>query len=156
MAIKIESAKIKLNGKEYTFLKPTAVEVIELQDSCLTTDGTDVLKYANGLLKWISKDLSIQEFVQYNKKEVELTNGETLILPEMKYEEWFSSISKYTSFSRVNYAKEALKSLGVEGNIDLSNYSYDDISGLGLAYIELYDDSELKKVIEQIEDCCFR
>ena len=156
MAVKIESAKIKLNGKEYTFLKPTAVEIIELQDSCLTTDGTNLLSYANGLLKWVSNDLSIQDFVKYNKKEVKLTNGEVLILPEIKYEDWFNSISKYPTFSRVNYAKEALKSLGVEGKIDLSNYSYDDISGLGLAYVELYDDSELKKVIEQIENCCFR
>ena len=64
MAVKIESAKIKLNGKEYTFLKPTAVEIIELQDSCLTTDGTNLLSYANGLLKWVSKDLSIQDFVK--------------------------------------------------------------------------------------------
>lgn len=153
--VKIESANIELKGKTYTFLKPTAVEVIELQDNCLTTNGTDILKYATGLLKWVSKDLSIQDFVTYNKKTIELSNGETLILPEIKYEDWFNSISKYPNFSRVSYAKEALKSLGVEGNIDLSCYSYDDISNLGIAYIELYDDSELKGVIEQLENSCF-
>lgn len=150
----IEKAKIEIRGKEYTFLKPTAVEIIELQDSCFADGVVDTMKYARGLLAMISKDLRVEDFVKFQPKEIELHDGSKFTFPEIPYDKWSEQIASQGKFSRVAMAKLALASSGVEGNITLQGMNYNDIHNLAMGYFELYDDSDLKEITDKIENFC--
>ena len=150
----IEKETITIKGKDYTFLKPTAVEIIELQDSCFSEGKIDVIKYARGLLGMISKELKVEDFVKFNPKEVELHDGSKFTFPEIPYEKWAEEIAKQGKFSRAAMAKIALASSGVEGNITLQGMNYNDIHNLAMGYFELYDDSDLKEITNTIENFC--
>lgn len=154
--LKIEKATIVIKEKEYAFLKPTAVELIEIEDDCFKEDGTmDVNKYNQKMLGLVSKSLKVEDLVEYRKQDIEMSDGTTLTIPEIGYYNWTNEISKIEKFSRVKLAKCALRATGVSGEIDLSTFKYEDIDKLSMAFFNLYNNEELKRVVDEVATFCF-
>lgn len=152
----LETCKINIEGKDYTYLKPTAVELIEIEDKCLTADGgiNEVL-YAESILRLVSAKLSINDLVKFNNEEIELTSGDKFSIPEIPFKDWDASIKEIGRFSRVEMAKLAIKSTGVSGEIKLDGFKYQDIDAMAHLYFSLYDTSVLKSVIDEVTEKCF-
>ncbi|MGL5717428.1 MAG: hypothetical protein ACRCX7_11085 [Cetobacterium sp.] len=154
--VKIEKSAITIKGKEYSFLKPTAVELIEIEDKCFKPDGTmDTALYNELMIGLISKTIKIGDLVEFNSQEVELSTGDKLTLPEVGYAKWLSNLEEMGGFSRIKLAKTAVASTGVSGEINLSGFKYQDIDALAMAYFTLYDTSELKRVVDEVATFCF-
>lgn len=157
MSLKIEKATINIKGKDYNFLKPTAVDLIEIEDKCFKGDGTlDRSLYQESILGLVSKKISVEDLVEFSKdNEVELSSGDKLSIPEIGYSKWIKTIEAIGEFSRVKLAKTAIASTGVSGEINLSGFKYEDIDQLAMAYFTLYDTAELTKAVDEIATFCF-
>ena len=150
----LPSAEIKLGGKDYKFIKPKAVELIDIEDSCFTESGVDNIKYYSSVLGLVSKELKIDDFVKYNKQVVNLSSGEEFAIPEIGYEAWSKSGAEMDKLSRTKLAQLALKAGVPDGEVTLDNFKYDDINGLAEGYMSLYDDSELQDAVSRIISFC--
>lgn len=152
---KIEKATITIRDKEYSFLKPTAVDIIEIEDKNMDSSGSlNIVAYNKDLLSLVSRDLKADDFVKFNKQEIEMSNGETIILPEIGYERWAKEVVEIGAFSRAKLAKRALAATGLTGDISLAEFKYNDIDGLALAFFTMYDSEELQDVVKQINTFC--
>ncbi len=153
---KIEKATIEIKGKKLNFLKPRAVDLIEVEDKCIDMDGSlDFNRYASEMLKLVSPTLKLEDFIKSNTQDVIISTGDTVSLPEIGYENWQKEIKEIGGFSRVKLAKCALRASGVSGEITLDGFKYEDIDSLAMAFFKLYDSSELNAVIEEISNVCF-
>lgn len=153
---KIEKAVVVIKNVEYAFLKPSAVELIEIEDKCIGVDGEiDNVLYNNLMVKLVDAKLKADDLIVFNKQNIELSSGDILSLPEVGYEAWANVIGKMEKFSRVEMAKHAIKASGVSGDISLSGFKYEDIDKLAMAFFSLYDASELKRVVDEIATFCF-
>lgn len=154
--MKLEKATIKVKGKEVDFLKPTVIELIEIEDDCMDLNGNiDVLKYNERMISLLGCSYKVEDFVKVKRKDIELSTGEKFTIPEMSYEEWFKKMKSFDKLSRIQFAKTAIALTGVSGNITLEGFTYDDITNIGLSFATMYDDSELNEVVEQINKTCF-
>ena len=145
-----------IKDKEYNFLKPTAVELIEIEDQCFKADGTlDQIKYNELILGLVSKKISAKDLVTFNKNEVELSSGDKLSIPEIGYDKWLCSLEAIGGFSRIKLAKNAVSATGVSGEVNLSGFKYEDIDALAMAFFTLYDVTELNKAVDDITTFCF-
>lgn len=155
MAIKMEKSTIIINEKEYNFLKPTAVDIIEIEDKCFRPDGSlDQNKYNELMLGLVSKKLKIDDLVTFNRQVVTTTTGEEIELPRVAYTDWIKSLEAIGEFSRVKLAKTALACTGVTGEITFGGFKYADIDALAMAYFSMYDTTELKRVVDEIATFC--
>ncbi|MGL5051263.1 MAG: hypothetical protein ACRC6E_11670 [Fusobacteriaceae bacterium] len=154
--MKIEKATIKIKGKTYNYLKPRAVDMIDLEDRSLGENGQfDMEIYSAEMIKLVSPTLTVEGLVDFKPQEVTLANGEIIIVPEMGYSNWKQEMTSSKKFSRVELAKKTLRASGVEGNISLDGFKYEDIDNLATAFYSLYDSTELNAVIEEISTTCF-
>ena len=154
--IKLEKCTVIIKGKECNFLKPTAVDIIEVEDKCFRPDGTlDQRKYNELMVGLVSSKISVLDLVEFKKNDVELSSGDTLSLPEIGYDKWLSSLEEIEGFSRIKLAKNAVAITGVSGEITLSGFKYEDIDALAMAYFTMYDTSELSRVVDEVATFCF-
>lgn len=154
--VKIEKCTIKIKGKDYNFLKPTAVELIEIEDKSINPNGTINVKLFNdSVLKLVSAKLSADDLVEFKPQEVELSSGDKLSLPEVGYDKWTSVMEEMGTFSRIKLAKTAVASTGVSGEITLAGFTYQDIDALAMAYFGMYDVSEMTRVVDEVTTFCF-
>ncbi len=152
----IEKSTIQILGKEYTFLKPYACDLIDIEDSCISKDGFNEIEYMKKILKLVDNTIELEDLVKFNGCEVKLSTGETIKVDDIGYFNYKERSSKIKKKTRTNFCKELLKINGVEGNIMLNCFTYDDVNDLANAYFELYDDSELLEVVGKITDFCFQ
>lgn len=154
--MKIEKCTINIKGKEYNFLKPTAVDLIEIEDKCLRPDGTiDGVLYNELMLGLVSRTLNIEDLVTFVPQDVELSDGNILSIPQIPYKQWAEILAGIGSFSRIKLAKAAVASTGVSGEITLEGFKYDDINSLAMVFFGLYETDELRGVVEEISTFCF-
>lgn len=155
MKRKIESQTIKIKGTEYTFLKPNAVDMIEIEDRCIGADGAiDEIGYAKRLLELVDRSLKIDDFIKFNGEPVELSSGDKIVIPDTGFDVWNDEVRSIETFSRVKLATIALRLSGVKGEISLHEFKYEDIDSLAMRAYTLYDSSELTKLIEKITSFC--
>jgi hypothetical protein len=155
MAIKIEKCTIEIKGKKVNFLKPTAIDIIEVEDKCFGANGTiNPVQYKEEMLKLISNTLKSSDLVEFVPQAVKLSSGDELSIPEIGYDVWVKTISEIEGFSRVKLAKQALLASGLSGVNDLSGFKYEDIDSLAMAFFSLYDNSELDRVVDELITFC--
>ena len=155
--IKLEKGTIVIKGKKYAFLKPTAVDLIEIEDSCIGKDGSiDTSNYNQKMLGLVSKDLKVDDLIEYIPQTVSLSDGTQLCVPKIDYNKWLNIGMATEGFSRVKMAKHVVASTGVSGEISLDNFSYEDIDSLAKAFYNMYDSSELNRVVDEISTFCFQ
>ncbi|MGL5050485.1 MAG: hypothetical protein ACRC6E_07625 [Fusobacteriaceae bacterium] len=154
--MKIEKATIKIKGKNYTFLKPRAVDMIELEDKAIGTNGEmDFEIYSSEMIKLVAPGLTVDGLVDFVPQEIVLSSGDKIVLPEIGFTKWKAEMTKIGKFSRASLAKNALAISGVSGTISLDDFKYADIDALATGFFKLYDSTELNAVIEEISNSCF-
>jgi len=151
----IEKAKVMIKGEEYIFIKPYACDLIEIEDECMSRDGFDEFLFNKLVLRLVSAKIDINELVEFNEREVELSSGDKILTKDVGYEKYKKGYKSLEKRGRVSYCKELLKINGVNGAIDLKSFTYEDITKLAEAYVDMYNDSELTEVIETVSGFCF-
>lgn len=151
----LEKATITVSGKEYNFIKPYACDFIDIEDQCYTEEGFDDVKFNELILKLVSQKLKIEDLVIKNETEVELSSGDKLVPKAVPYKEYKKIVKENTPFTRNKASKMFLGMAGVTGEIILNNFTYMDITNMATAVYEMYDDSELEKVVDDITTFCF-
>lgn len=156
MSRKIERAEIVINGEKKVFLKPSAIELIEIEDKCITSNGgMSNTIYNKLMLGLVDAKLKVEDLIEVNNEPIEMSTGEFVTIPEIGYDKWSSVLEGMESFSRVELAKHALRATGVSGDITFSGFKYEDIDSLAMGFFSLYDVSELKRVVDEIATFCF-
>ncbi|MGL5716968.1 MAG: hypothetical protein ACRCX2_28390 [Paraclostridium sp.] len=156
MSRKIERAEIVINGEKKVFLKPNAIELIEIEDKCITsTGGMSNAIYNKLMLGLVDAKLKVEDLVKFKSEPIEMSSGEFVSIPEIGYDKWASALEEMDSFSRVELARHALRATGVTGDITFSGFKYGDIDSLAIGFFSLYDASELKRVVDEIATFCF-
>ena len=162
--------KITIAGKEYEFLKPKPVQLMDLEDECYKTNenGEIVLDsglYADQLIKIVDKSLVAKDFIKFNPTKIELSNGKTIEAIDIGYERY--NKAKETLARKVSRKKMAMMYIeccGLHPHDSLTNpkadvdetfivmtdLTYDDLLSLAEAFSMLYDDSELVEITETI------
>lgn len=154
--MKLEKAIVKIKGQDVTFLKPTVVELINIEDECFDANGNiDKIKYDKAILGLVNASYRVEDFVKRVDEKIELSTKETFSLPEISYEEWMVRLKALPKINRVALTKLALGLSGVSGEITLEGFTYEDITNIGYAFLTMYDDSELNEVVDAIASTCF-
>lgn len=152
---KLEKATIVIQGKEYNFIKPYACDLIDIEDKSYASGEFNNFEYMSGVLKLVSQKLNAEDLVIANLEPAILTNGTALPVVDIGYKKYISLVNELRPVTRTKAAKEVLKMAGVSGEINLSAYSYEDLNIMASAFYNLYDDSDLEKVVEEIATFCF-
>ncbi|MGL5595138.1 MAG: hypothetical protein ACRDDH_14500 [Cetobacterium sp.] len=151
---KIEKATVTIKGKEYSFLKPTFVELMRIEDKAITQENVGGDFYNNEMLKLVSRDLKADDLVEFKGEPIILSSGEKLSIPKIGYGEWQKAIGTLKEFSRPDLATMALRATGVQGQITFSGFTYSDVDALAMAFFTLYDATELREVVDKISTFC--
>jgi hypothetical protein len=152
----IQSATIEIKGKEYTFLKPTAASLIDIEDMCYAGGKFSNQTYIDKMLGIVSPDLKAEDFVVSNFEPYKLSSGEVITPKEVSRDDVAQKIDELSANGgkRTDFAKEFLKLCGAT-DPDLSGLTYDDINGLANNYLTLFDETELSEVVDRIYTFCF-
>lgn len=152
----IEQANIKIGGEEYLFLKPLAKDLIMVEDNSIGEDfKMDEFKYLTGLLNLVSPKIDINDLVKKNINPVKLSSGEEITPNDITYKQYNDIVKTIPNIrSRNEVAKAFLALCGVEGDISLDNFTYNDINDLAIAFKDVFDTSELDEVMAKIVNFC--
>jgi len=152
----IEQAKIEICGEEFIFLKPLAKDLIMVEDNSVDENfNIDEYKYITGLLALVSPKIDINKIVHKNVKPLKLSSGEEIIPGDISYKQYNDIMKTIPNIrSRNDVAKAFLRICGVEGEISLDNFTYNDINELAIAFREIFDTSELDEVMSKIINFC--
>lgn len=152
----IEQANIKIGGEEYSFLKPLAKDLIMVEDNSIGEDfKMDEFKYLTGLLNLVSPKIDINDLVKKNINPVKLSSGEEITPNDITYKQYNGIVKTIPNIrSRNEVAKAFLALCGVEGDISLDNFTYNDINDLAIAFKDVFDTSELDEVMAKIVNFC--
>lgn len=148
----LEKLEIRVNGQDYTCLKPYPITLMQIEANCTRNDGTlDYDKWTDEILKLISKDIKKEDLVKYNQANVKLENGTELIPSEIPYKQYVQDFNKLKNGLKDirGIMNTYLKYCGID-KYDLDTLSYDDLWAIMDAYNKMFDETELNKVIESI------
>lgn len=149
----IEKATINIKGKEYAFLKPAPIDIVEIERKSFIDGKFNNSIYEDALLSIVSKEIKKDDLVAFNGQEIELSSGEKLIpqqIPFHQYEKMVENVQSDTVTKSIgNY-------LTICGNtkLDIRALTKDDVYNLYTAYIELYDRKELDEVLDKLNSFC--
>jgi hypothetical protein len=153
----IEALKITIREKEYTFLKPSAATLIDLEDSCYEEGKFSGELYMNKMLRLVSPELKAKDFVFENFAPYMLESGETITPKVVSREVITDKIAELTASGgkRTAFSAEFLRLCGAV-DPDISQLTYEDINGTANAFTNLFDESELNEVVDRIYTFCFK
>ncbi|MGL6024984.1 MAG: hypothetical protein ACRC0F_10255 [Cetobacterium sp.] len=155
MAKKIESAKIIIKGEEIIFLKPRALDVIRIEDRSFSgKEGPDISYYNEAMLSLATRKYKVEDLVNYNPIECKLSNGETVLIPEVGYSIWIKSLSVTGEISRVEAAENAIRFISGDKKATADDLTYSDINELAAAFYGLYEQEELLRVVDEVATFC--
>lgn len=149
----IEKATIVIKGKEYAFLKPAPIDIVEIERKSFIDGKFNTMAYEDALLAIVSKDIKKDDLVTFNGKEIELSSGVKLIpqqMPFSQYEKMLDGAQNDTVTKSIN------NYLAICGNtkLDVRSLTKDDVYNLYEAYMSLYDRQELDEVLEKLNSFC--
>jgi len=150
----IESAIFEIKGKEYTCLKPYACDIIDIEDQSYDDSGKfNGYKYASLILRLVTKEVTIDDLVEFNKEPIVLSSGEKIFPQHIEFKDYLNTVYEVER-KRVDAAKRMLNICGIEGDIKIQNFSYKDIMTLAGRYYTLYNSDELDEVVGKITNFC--
>lgn len=149
----LDTLEIKINGKDYKFLKPFPITLMQIEADCVSDDGRlDYDKWNRSMLRLVSKELKVEDLVKYNETKVVLENGNELIPTNVSYVQYINDYRKLKKGIKdiVGTVDTYLKYCGLT-NYDLNTLSYKDIWAIMDAYSTMFDESELNRVLDAID-----
>ena len=147
-----DKLEITINGKDYACLRPFPITLMQIEADCTNNDGTiDWDKWTEAMLRLISKDLKVSDLVKYVETTVTLENGTVLKPEEITYKQYTKDYAQLKNGFKDIYGimNGYLKYCGVK-NYDLNTLTYKDLWAIMDAYRDMFDESELNKVLDAI------
>lgn len=152
MDIKDLFGKVTIKGKEYEFPKPKVLFWVELEDSCFdsNTNTFDELAYRAKLIELVTKDVTIEDLVEYNEVTLVLENGATIKTNKLEYRNFFVALTAVAK--KLNRIKTVSTFLEIcNSEIPLDSLTYNDINTISNNLKSVFNTDELAEVILQIE-----
>lgn len=149
----LEQLSIVIKGKEYKFLKPMAINMVELERQAYKNGVFDKCAYEQGLLRMVSKELNRDDFFEFVGNESELSDG-TKLKPRQisikQYEELVGGISERPIEKTINMYFEIC---GID-KYDISTLTREDIYKILQECNNIYASSELDEVVDKLANFC--
>lgn len=145
----VEKKTITANGKEYSFLKPFPITIVNIEKQSYVNGEFSNDKYEDALLRMVSRDLKKEDLVKFVGTEVVLENGIKLQPLQITYKQYMNMISTFNKDDATKIVTNFLSICDVK-DIKPEDLSMNDIYAIFDAYATLYDKTELNRVIEEI------
>lgn len=150
--MELEKLEIRVNGKDYVCLKPYPITLMQIEANCSKDDGAlNYDKWADEMLKLISKDLNKNDLVKYKPTKVVLENGTTIEASEITYKQYTDGYDKLKNGMKdlSGVMNTYLSYCGIV-NYNLGTLTRQDILNIIDAYASMFDETELTKAIEAV------
>lgn len=145
----IEQKIIKINDKDYKFLKPYPITIVNIEKRCYNNGVFDPDRYETELLALVSKSLKRDDMVVYTGKKVKLDSGMELEPIQIPYKQYAKMMASYQTDDATKLVQNFLTICNAN-EIKPEDLSMDDIYNIMEAYVSLYDRTELDRVISEI------
>lgn len=142
---------ITVNGKEYKFLKPFPIDVVNVEKQSYVNGEFSKEKYQDGILRLVSKSLKKEDLVKFNGKPVTLENGVKLEPLEIPYKQYSKMLDSFQKDDATKVVKNFLSICNMS-ELKVEDLTMADIYNIFDAYASLYDSSELERVIAEVAD----
>lgn len=153
MGKQLQGICIKIKGVEYNVLKPSAVDLIKIEDALALSNSGGRYKYLRSLIDLIDTKIVLEDLVKKEHMTVSIS-GEELTFGEISFKDWTNLIAD-AGFDRVAHAKEAIKLCGADADVfEIDTLKYSEIVDLHEKLLGLYDIEELMAVVSEIETFC--
>lgn len=149
----IEKVTIKIKEKEYSFLKPAAIDIVEIERKSFANGKFNSFIYEDCLLSIVSKDINKESLVKFNGSDIELSSGVILTPQQISFKQYEKMTENVQSDNMSQSIGNYLKICGNE-KIDIRSLTKEDIYKIYDAYVTLYDRSELDDVLEKLNSFC--
>lgn len=149
----MEKVVITIQGKEYGFLKPAPIDIVEIERKSYQDGNFNPIAYEDALLGIVSKSIQKKDLVKFNPREISLSSGVVLKPQEIPFEQYEKMIM---NFSKDTVATCVTNYLTICGSpkIDIRALTKDEIYDIYNAYSELYDRGELDGILEKLSNFC--
>lgn len=149
--IDIPQMEITIKGKKYNVLRPSAMQIIEAEDNYVDDNGQhNLYEYQKSMLKFVDRKLKPEDVVE---------NKGTIIgsfdLSPITYKQFCDLMPKTRKPNRAKVVGAVVKMLSTgEGAVDPHTLEMDFINEMYISIMELYDFSEVTKVVDDIYKFC--
>lgn len=149
----IEKVTIKIKEKEYSFLKPAAIDIVEIERKSFVDGKFNYFIYEDCLLGMVSKEINKDTLVKFNGDSIELSSGVVLSPQQISFKQYEKMTENVQSENMSQSIGNYLKICGNE-KIDIRSLTKEDIYKIYEAYVTLYDRSELDNILEELNSFC--
>lgn len=145
----IEKKVIKIGDKEYAFLKPYPITLVNVEKQSLVNGEISIDRYEDGLLRLVSKDIKKENLVKFVGAKVVLGNGKELIPNQIPYSQYVKLLNNFEKDDAEKIVKNFLMICN-SSEIKPEELTTDDIYAIFDSYSSLYDRTELDRVLSEI------
>ena len=149
----LEKVNITICGKEYSFLKPMAINMVEIERKSIVNGEFNVSAYEDQLLAMVSKFIKKEDLVKYNGAEVKLSSGETLSAKKISVKQYEDLVGGLATRPIAKTVEDFMSMCG-QPKYDVSKLTKDDVYNILDACSNIYDRTELDNVIEKLSSFC--
>lgn len=144
---------ITVAGKEYAFLKPYPIYMVELERQSFKDGKYSAISYENALLKMVSKDIKKDDLVKFVGKPLTLSSGVVLTPAQIPFEQYEKMIVTVHDDNIITTVQNFLSICG-NSVVDLNKLTKEDVYEILDAYTGLYDRTELDDVLTKLTSFC--
>ena len=145
----IEKKVIKIGDKEYAFLKPYPITLVNVEKQSLVNGEISIDRYEDGLLRLVSKDIKKENLVKFVGVKVVLENGKELTPNQIPYSQYVKLLNNFEKDDAEKIVKNFLMICN-SSEIKPEELTTDDIYVIFDSYSSLYDRTELDRVLSEI------
>lgn len=145
----IEKKVIKIGDKEYAFLKPYPITLVNVEKQSLVNGEISIDRYEDGLLRLVSKDIKKENLVKFVGAKVILENGKELTPNQIPYSQYVKLLNNFEKDDAEKIVKNFLMICN-SSEIKPEELTTDDIYAIFDSYSSLYDRTELDRVLSEI------
>lgn len=145
----IEKKVIKIGDKEYAFLKPYPITLVNVEKQSLVNGEISIDRYEDGLLRLVSKDIKKENLVKFVGAKVVLENGKELTPNQIPYSQYVKLLNNFEKDDAEKIVKNFLMICN-SSEIKPEELTTDDIYAIFDSYSSLYDRTELDRVLSEI------
>lgn len=152
----INAIEIEINGEKHRMLKPSAFELLKIEDISVSAGGEfDLYKYYNGMLYLINSKLNVENCLLKNEQITTYTTdkGISVNISALTRLDYFKCMPSQKSINRVA-SIEVLLSKPENADIKIEDLTIKDINEMYELVISLYDIEKLADICEQVNAFC--
>lgn len=152
----INAIEIEINGEKHTMLKPSAFELLKIEDISVSTGGEfDLYKYYNGMLYLINSKLNLENSLIKNENITSYTTEKGFVVNVgiLTRAEYFKCMPSRESINRIA-SIQTLLSKPENVDVKIEELTVKDINEIYGLIVSLYDIEKIVDACEQVNAFC--